>query len=114
MQWEHTESSSNLSHRKPQDDKIAIHEIHFLASEEKTERRLQISKSLARKNRNTTTTEEIYTLDIQDKASNPEKLPQKRTSNHKGEGEQTMKRNISTEGKKKEKKKGTKQQSHKF
>jgi hypothetical protein len=90
-------SSSNLSHRKPQDNKIAIHEIHFLASEEKTERRLQISKSLARKNRNTTTTEEIYTLDMQNKASNPEKLPQKRTNNHKREGEQTMKRNISTD-----------------
>jgi hypothetical protein len=102
-------SSSNLSHRKPQDDKIAIHEIHFLASEEKTERRLQTSKSLARKNRNTTTTEEIYTLDIQDKASkNPEKLPQKRTNNHKREGEHTMKRNISTGGgeEKKKTKKG--------
>jgi hypothetical protein len=73
-------SSSNLSRRKPQDDKITIHEINFLASEEKTERRLQISKTLARKYRNTTTTEEIYTLNIQDKASNPEKLPQKRTN----------------------------------
>jgi uncharacterized membrane protein YgcG len=88
--------------------------------EEKTERRLQISKSLARKNRNTTTTEEIYTLDIQDKASNREKLPQKRTNNHKREGEQTMKRNIFTGGGggrgggREKKRKDTKQQSHKF
>jgi hypothetical protein len=34
---------------------------------------------------------------MQNKASNPEKLPQNRTNNHKREGEQTMKRNISTD-----------------